>query len=50
MTMKDLLKQVKGKMTVDEVLKLVEQIAEVTNCSKAEALEKVEEARKAAVA
>ena len=33
-----------------DALSMVEQIAEVTNCSKAEALEKVEEARKAAVA
>ena len=45
-----MLKEVKEKMTIDEVLRLVEQIAEVTNCTRAEALEKVEEARKTAVA
>ena len=49
MTLQQLIELVKEKMTVDEVLKLVEQIAESTNCSKVEALEQVEKARRAAV-
>jgi len=45
MTTQELIETAKEKNTIEELLRLVEQIAEKGDCSQLEALQKVEDAR-----